>query len=718
MLNCVVFNLSVLAWENIPENTYYIRNTAELQYNYLNVNGSKSATGTKIYLYEKDYTTGQQYHIYNTNGAYTLEPVCAPGKAVNVNTVKVANGNKVDVWDYTGNPSQTWLFEDVGGAYVIRSKDNTDCVLTASTTKNVQITVETYTGKATQKWVFESVDGNIVLPTKDNKPKPPSAPQIKADKQFFAEGEIAYITWDEVPGALSYYADISRNGVTTQAFFDGRIIGVTGELGVTWEIIVYATNNAGVSPASNVVRIATKTAPVQLVEDGQYNIKNIGTGKYLNVVGSGSRQGTNITIFRLDYTDGVRYNVKFEADKNTYYIEPVCAPGMRVNVNAAKVVSGNNVDIWSNTGNPSQRWVFEAVNEGYIIRSLDNNSCVLTATGNSDGSNVAVMTYKNGDMNQIWDFEIEDITNGITDITFYYPLREKTKVTSQYGDPRANGRRHAGIDYSCQNGTPVYPAAAGEVIFAGGSYDKGDIYKNTGRGETVVIKHDGGYYTIYQHLSSYNVKKGQKIIDLNTIIGYTGNTGLGRKYHLHFEIQKPSKLDANDEFYRDSTIAYAGVIDPYMFNNIRSQIWYESIQASASTSTVLVNGKSITFQAYTINGNNYFKLRDLAMALNSTKKQFNIDYIEVSKAIMLTLGRPYTPVGGELAITSGSKTMMAFPSLSEVYLNGKKINLTAYTIGGNNYFKLRDIGKAMNFSVTWEGASNTIRIDTSTGYSE
>jgi len=40
------------------------------------------------------------------------------------------------------------------------------------------------------------------------------------------------------------------------------------------------------------------------------------------------------------------------------------------------------------------------------------------------------------------------------------------------------------------------------------------------------------------------------------------------------------------------------------------------VQAVPTSSTVLVNGKSIAFDAYNINGNNYFKLRDIARAFN------------------------------------------------------------------------------------------------------
>ena len=55
-------------------------------------------------------------------------------------------------------------------------------------------------------------------------------------------------------------------------------------------------------------------------------------------------------------------------------------------------------------------------------------------------------------------------------------------------------------------------------------------------------------------------------------------------------------------------------------------------------------------------------------------------------------------------------------STSIIYKDGEIIELLAYKIGGNNYFKLRDIGKVFDFAVTWDGKTQTIGIDTSLGY--
>jgi hypothetical protein len=118
--------------------------------------------------------------------------------------------------------------------------------------------------------------------------------------------------------------------------------------------------------------------------------------------------------------------------------------------------------------------------------------------------------------------------------------------------------------------------------------------------------------------------------------------------------------------------------------------------ASPSPQKVFVNGKEVEFDAYAINDNNYFKLRDIAYVLNGTEKQFEIAWDGENNAISLTSGKPYTEVGGEMkGKGAGSKT--ATQTTSKIYLDGEKLNLTAYTIDGNNYFKLSDIGQAFDF---------------------
>lgn len=139
----------------------------------------------------------------------------------------------------------------------------------------------------------------------------------------------------------------------------------------------------------------------------------------------------------------------------------------------------------------------------------------------------------------------------------------------------------------------------------------------------------------------------------------------------------------------------------------------EPIKATKTSSTVLVDGVEVQFDAYNINSNNYFKLRDLASALNGSNKQFDVTWDGTKNAINLITNKPYTVVGGELEVNNSSNITVNNTN-SNVYVNGNEVNMQAYNINGNNYFKLRDLGEFTGFNVDWDGVNNKILIDTKT----
>jgi hypothetical protein len=142
----------------------------------------------------------------------------------------------------------------------------------------------------------------------------------------------------------------------------------------------------------------------------------------------------------------------------------------------------------------------------------------------------------------------------------------------------------------------------------------------------------------------------------------------------------------------------------------------ESVTAVPASASVFIDGKLVAFDAYAINGSNYFKLRDLAQAINGTAKQFDVGYDPASNSITISTGKAYVPVGGELSRSSSPAPAPASVSSAKVLFNGSQINLVAYTIAGSNYFKLRDIGSYVNFNVSFDSAANAIRVDTSRNY--
>jgi len=148
---------------------------------------------------------------------------------------------------------------------------------------------------------------------------------------------------------------------------------------------------------------------------------------------------------------------------------------------------------------------------------------------------------------------------------------------------------------------------------------------------------------------------------------------------------------------------------------------FGALSAKPTPSTVLVNGKSTTFDSYNINDYNYFKLRDIAYVLNGTAKQFAIDWDAANNAMTLRPGAAYVVTGDEMT-SKGTATKTAILSNQKVFISGvalaSKTPMEAYNIENYNYFKLRDIGIVMDIGIGWDNTKNTISIDSSKGYVE
>lgn len=112
--------------------------------------------------------------------------------------------------------------------------------------------------------------------------------------------------------------------------------------------------------------------------------------------------------------------------------------------------------------------------------------------------------------------------------SFTWPIPSSTLVTSRYGERTLNGvtRFHNGIDINASVGAAIVAADGGNVAVAG---------YNSGYGNYIMIYHSNGSATLYAHLSSMSVSKGDTV-SKGQVIGGAGSTGYSTGPHLHFEI--------------------------------------------------------------------------------------------------------------------------------------------------------------------------------------
>ncbi|MBI45248.1 MAG: peptidase M23 [Candidatus Marinimicrobia bacterium] len=144
--------------------------------------------------------------------------------------------------------------------------------------------------------------------------------------------------------------------------------------------------------------------------------------------------------------------------------------------------------------------------------------------------------------------QIESIANEKLDYYLHYPAiypvsLKEARRTSRYGyrrDPFTKSRRfHEGDDFSGPIGVDVYATADGKVVSSKryGSF-----------GNYIEINHGNGYMTVYAHLSTREVRRGDKV-ERGQKIGEIGNTGRSTAPHLHYEVIYNDKHTNPNKYY-------------------------------------------------------------------------------------------------------------------------------------------------------------------------
>jgi murein DD-endopeptidase MepM/ murein hydrolase activator NlpD len=133
-----------------------------------------------------------------------------------------------------------------------------------------------------------------------------------------------------------------------------------------------------------------------------------------------------------------------------------------------------------------------------------------------------------------------------------------TRRTSFFGDRRvyryvdgsADTAIHAGIDYGVPRGTPVSAPVAGKVVLA---------RPRIVTGNSVVVEHLPGLYSLYYHLDTIAVSEGD-VVGKGTILGESGSTGLATGPHLHWEIRAAGENADPDAFMRRPVLDKAEIL--------------------------------------------------------------------------------------------------------------------------------------------------------------
>ena len=165
---------------------------------------------------------------------------------------------------------------------------------------------------------------------------------------------------------------------------------------------------------------------------------------------------------------------------------------------------------------------------------------------------------KTAESRQLWAILSRTGTD-IYSIDPFEPPVNSTRRTSHYGDRRvydyidgtSDSSIHAGIDYGVPAGTRVGACAGGRVVMA--------KYRIV-TGNSVVLEHLPGLYSLYYHLDRIEVSEGD-IIEAGYTLGYSGSTGLSTGPHLHWEIRVSGEFADPDAWLFNTVIDKKDIIN-------------------------------------------------------------------------------------------------------------------------------------------------------------
>jgi murein DD-endopeptidase MepM/ murein hydrolase activator NlpD len=269
----------------------------------------------------------------------------------------------------------------------------------------------------------------------------------------------------------------------------------------------------------------------------------IATDAYINFGGAGAivyktSEDTATSGVKVGdhFFPGHKGQVKGQADRHiVLFAHPYSAPASAKAMLVATDKAGNTrqTGLGYDLKNVKYRKSTLPISDGFLQSKVEP----LVPGGAREGGAKETFLAVNNRLRKENDAKIAAITSKSTSAIQWkgaFVQLSNSKVEANFADERTYTYKgeaidkafHLGYDLSVTKRYPVEAANHGTVVYAG---DLG-IY-----GNTVILDHGIGLFTLYSHLSSIDVKEGETVKQRQHL-GRTGETGLAGGDHLHYGV--------------------------------------------------------------------------------------------------------------------------------------------------------------------------------------
>ena len=354
---------------------------------FMNVAGSGKTNGTNIHQWSDKTPNGdEKWRIQdNGDGTYTFH-AAVNGLALDLAEGKVANGQNVQCWTSNGTGAQRWVLyrSNVQADFSAPVISNIRVTEVSPKGYRVTCTVKDASGVAKVKmptwtlkdgqddlvWHEATLNGNTAtfyVRTADHKNEPGKyITHIYADdtKGQVSSTAAPTITVPIIVGGAPITGEISDGVYTIASSLNQNIVLDVAEM----------SKNSG---ANIQVWMAANSENqlwyIKSIGGGLYTVRALHSGRYINVAGSGTANGTNLHQWNNGTPNGdEKWRITNNGDGTYTFIAAV--NGLALDLADGKAANGQNVQCWTSNGTGAQKWALipSSVQEDFYGPSISN----------------------------------------------------------------------------------------------------------------------------------------------------------------------------------------------------------------------------------------------------------------------------------------------------------------------------------------------------------